>query len=281
MIKGIITDIDGVLVGEKIGYNSPDPHPDVMVALLSLSTKGMPVILCTGKPHYAIQNIIKHAHLSFPHVTDGGAIVIDPISNTIVKQHIIPPAATSAVLKTYLEADMYIELYTSSGYVIQQNQQREPLTRLHTHVLQTAPLLVPDLITYAQTADVIKLMPIATDEHDAERLKSLFMPFSDRLTLSMGVHPIANPHQFGLITNAGVSKRQSAIDAASTTGIPLSDFLGIGDSTSDWSFMELCGYTATVGNGSQALKDKATYVGGSVDENGALDILRYFSLIPA
>ena len=31
--KIIILDIDGVIVGEKIGFNSPDPHRDVIEKL--------------------------------------------------------------------------------------------------------------------------------------------------------------------------------------------------------------------------------------------------------
>ncbi|KKR03169.1 MAG: hypothetical protein UT26_C0008G0030, partial [Microgenomates group bacterium GW2011_GWC1_39_12] len=35
-IKGIILDVDGVIVGEKIEFNSPYPHPDVIQTLKSL-----------------------------------------------------------------------------------------------------------------------------------------------------------------------------------------------------------------------------------------------------
>ena len=32
-IQALILDVDGVIVGEKIGFNSPHPHPDVVSAL--------------------------------------------------------------------------------------------------------------------------------------------------------------------------------------------------------------------------------------------------------
>lgn len=34
-IKGIILDVDGVIVGEKIGFNSPNPNLEVIETLNS------------------------------------------------------------------------------------------------------------------------------------------------------------------------------------------------------------------------------------------------------
>lgn len=86
-IKGIILDIDGVIVGEKIGFNSPDPHPDVIKRLREIRKQGIFVSLCTGKPHFAIKSIIKAAELDNMHITDGGGVIIDPIDNIVVKKH--------------------------------------------------------------------------------------------------------------------------------------------------------------------------------------------------
>ena len=36
-VKGIILDVDGVIVGEKIGFNSPNPHIDVINKLPNIS----------------------------------------------------------------------------------------------------------------------------------------------------------------------------------------------------------------------------------------------------
>ncbi len=45
MIKAIILDVDGVIIGEKIGYNSPHPHPDVVTALKKVREKGIAICL--------------------------------------------------------------------------------------------------------------------------------------------------------------------------------------------------------------------------------------------
>jgi len=65
--------------------------------------------------------------------------------------------------------------------------------------------------------------------------------------------------------------------------VPLENILAVGDSTSDWQFIELCGYAGAMGNASNELKRLVStkdeghyYIGNSVDENGIIDILNYF-----
>ena len=86
-IKGIILDVDGVIVGEKIGFNSPNPHDDVINKLKQLRNEGISISLCTAKPHFSIGEIIKNAGLDNYHIADGGSVIINPINNTIVKKH--------------------------------------------------------------------------------------------------------------------------------------------------------------------------------------------------
>jgi hydroxymethylpyrimidine pyrophosphatase-like HAD family hydrolase len=48
MISVIILDVDGVIVDEKIGYNSPWPHPGVIAKLKQIEQSGIPISLCSG-----------------------------------------------------------------------------------------------------------------------------------------------------------------------------------------------------------------------------------------
>src|SRR5438067_7712890 len=111
MIKAIITDIDGIIVGEKIGFNSPHPNNKVLHALRTIREKGIPICLCSGKPHYAIGEIIKRAKLHNPHITDGGAVTIDPIDNIIVEKHILDKKLAKEVLCTCRANNVYVEFY--------------------------------------------------------------------------------------------------------------------------------------------------------------------------
>lgn len=232
MIKAIILDIDGVIVGEKVGYNSPYPNEAVIKRLKTIRNKGIAISLCTAKPYWAISRIINDAGLSNLHITEGGAVIIDPLDDKVLKKHVIDPAAADKVINIYLEAGAYTEAY-SLDYYIQQSQENE-LTRTHTHILQKEPTLVDSLVDQVTKSPIVKIMPVAQDEFDKERLTKLFKPFEDDLTLSWGAHRIALPHQFGIITAKGISKQQAALEIADYENVEEEELLGIGDSTNDW-----------------------------------------------
>ncbi len=284
MIKAIILDVDGVIVGEKIGFNSPYPHSEVMKRLKSIREKGISISLCTAKPHYSIQKIIDDAKLTNLHITNGGAVIIDPIDNVVLKKYVINNDDAVKVIEMYLGNDIYTEFYTLEDYVIQKNQIRN-ITKIHSHILQRKPKIVDSLVEEAKKQELVKVMPIAKDDKDKKRLSNLFNPFIQSLTLSWGIHPIALPHQFGIITAKGISKKQAALEIAKNERVKPTEMLGIGDSTSDWQFIESCKYGGTMENASQELQKlvlskgkELAFIGKSVDENGILDIFNYFSL---
>lgn len=281
-IKAIILDVDGVIVGEKIGFNSPWPHPDVIKKLKEVKSKRVSISLCTAKPHFSIDKIIEDAGLSNLHITDGGGVIINPIKNQVVKKHVIDSKVAREVVEMLIGSDVYTEFYTVDDYFIQKSQKSE-ITPKHTHVLQRKPKLVKSLSSEVMSQQPTKVMPIAKDEKDKERVSKLLKPFEDRLKVSWGVHPVVLPLQFGIVTALGISKKEGAKEIAKSVGVGFESILGVGDSASDWQFIEPCKYGAAMGNASEELKKlvkskgkQNSYIGPSVDENGIVEILDHF-----
>ncbi|MBI2523288.1 HAD-IIB family hydrolase [Candidatus Woesearchaeota archaeon] len=284
-IKGIILDIDGVIIGEKIGFNSPSPHPEVISALKKIKSKGIFVSLCTAKPHFAIKDIIESAGLDNLHITDGGGVIIDPIDNVILKLNIINSNSAIKVIDAYLKNNVYTEYYTVDDYFIEENQASE-ITKTHTHILQRKPRVVKSLAKSASQNKITKIMPIAKNEEDKKRLTELFKPFENEFVLSWGIHPVALPLQFGIITAKGISKKNAWEEIIKNKNISFNEVLGIGDSTSDWQFIQLCKYAAAMGNASKELKElvqskgrKFSYIAPSVDENGIIEVFKHFKIV--
>jgi hydroxymethylpyrimidine pyrophosphatase-like HAD family hydrolase len=130
-------------------------------------------------------------------------------------------------------------------------------------------------------------MPIAKDTDDKKRVAIIIEQFTTKASISWGVHPVALPLQFGIITALGSSKKEGAEAIVKSLHISFDEVLGIGDSTSDWQFIEMCGYGATLANGSDELKDllKSKEAGkyyiskNSVDENGIVEMLKHYALM--
>jgi len=283
MIKALVLDIDGVLVGERVGFNSPYPNPDVIKRLSVIRASGIPVVLCTAKPHYSIRPIIDNAKLTNAHIVFAGGIIIDPLKNAIVESHPIPKGTSSEILKKLLANSFYLELYTQNEYYVL-SAQRNKLTDVHTHILQQAPVFVDSFETIVDTEDIYKILPIVPDESGIGKVNEVLKPFEGNIEVTWSIHPIANPHQFCNIAPTGVSKRQATLNVLSHLGISPGETLAVGDSTSDWKFMEITGFAATLENGQEPLKQHVAtlgskgFIGGHVDANGILPIFDHFNL---
>jgi len=283
-IKAIIIDVDGVMVGEKIGLNSPNPTPQVIEKFKQIKNKGIPVILCTAKPHYSVTEIINDAGLDNLHITQGGAVLINPLNTVFKKIYYLDKHIAREVIKTVLYNNTYCEIYSLDNYYIQKNQINK-LTETHTFILQKPPIAVNSLLEESEKHAIVKIMPVVKDNKEKDKINELITPFFPNIQIGWGVHPIALPHLFGTVTNSSASKGLAVTDITKAINVNPDQILAIGDSDSDWNFMKLCGYKGTLSNAQDGLKNRFTvlskdkyFIGKSVDEDGVIDVLNYFDL---
>lgn len=285
-IKAILLDIDGVIVGEKVGINSPTPNKLVSDKLKKVNQSGIPIYLCTAKPHFSIGDVIKQIGLTNSHITDAGAVVIDPVNKKIDLAEYIPKILVEQITNLLISENIYTELYSVDDYYIEKRQQSDT-TEIHEHILQKPPIVVADLAEKSKDLNVIKIMPVIESIEQATEVEELLHDLKSKyfFNFGWGIHPVALPRQFGIITKSGVSKREAALNVFRELNISFNNILAIGDSVSDWKFMELCEFVGTVDNAEEKLKDLITekekgnwFVGPSVDDNGVIDILEHYGL---
>ncbi len=281
MIKAIITDVDGVMVGKQPGINFPLPHSDIIAALAQVRRHGMPIVLCSAKYWSAIEGIISQAKLANPHITDSGALIIDPSGKPqIIEQHVIHPAT----VRNYLAHDTaYTEVYTPTTYYVRQGLE-PAFTRRRSELLMLEPTVVDSLAETVQALDVIKIISFANDESDMPRIESQVKRLGTAVHYIWSHHPRIMPKRPCVITAPGISKARAARQVATRLEVGLEEVLGIGDSPADWNFMELCGYAATVGP-NETLRRLATQKGpnhyfhaSTVNDHGLLEIFAYFGI---
>lgn len=279
MVKGVILDVDGVIVGEKLGFNFPDPHPKVITKLQQVRKSGIPIALCTAKPIFSINKLVKKLKLDNYHIADGGGVVANPIQNKVVAKKLIPNSLASNLTAFFLPSNTYIELYNPQKYIIQKSQ-KGTITKKHIPILFQKPEIVDSILKSAQTEEITKIMLIAKNEKDKQRIDKLLDQFRNKLNVYWGLHPSALPLQFGVITAKGVSKENGAKAISKNLNVSFNNLLAVGDSIGDWQFIKLCKYKGAVGNATQELKDLVTnsngYIGPGVDKNGIIDILDHF-----
>lgn len=285
MIKAIIADVDGVMVGKKEGVNFPLPTQEITQALEHIAGRGIPVILCTAKFGHAIKDIAIHAKLNNPHITDGGALIINWLDHAVISQSPLNKDTVRGYVRACLEQDIYTELYTTDRYYVQKSQIND-LTSKRSKLLQMEPQVVESILEAAELSAVIKIISSSKGSADVPALESNARTFGDQLTYIWTQHPYITPHKLLIITAPGVSKQHAARTVMERLNIPFESVLGVGDSESDWNFMQLCGYVATVGSSGGKLQQLAQSKGknhyffaASVDDNGMREALDHFKLL--
>lgn len=284
MIKAIILDIDGVIVGDKEGINFPLPHQKVIEKFKDLHAKGMPIVMCTTKIGSSIGDIARKAKLSNPHITDGGSLIINFLNNTIIRKHVIDKEIVKKFTTICLKNDVYIELFTPNDYYLQKSQVAD-FTDKRSQVIQLEPTIVNSLLEVAGSKDIIKIINFIKDDKDKPKVEEIVRQFGDRITFIWSYNAFLAPVRPSIVTALNISKAEAAKEVVQYLKLSFDEILGIGDSASDWNFMELCKYVATLENGDDKIKELVKtkgeenyFIAPHVNDNGMLDILKHFSI---
>lgn len=279
MVKLIVLDVDGVLVGHKTGVNFPHPNQKAIEALKKVREKGIPVVLCTGKIYHAVDPIVQKANLNNPHIANTGALIFNPQTNEF-KSFSLDKNLVQEIISLCLQNNLYFEVYFEDDYLIKESSSNEVAAR-RIRILQKDPVIVKSPLEDAEKLPINKITIIAMDEQERKRIEKLLQPYQNQLTFTWTINPSTNPWEYCLMTSPTVSKIHALKEVANELGISLEDALGVGDTLGDWIFMEPCGYVATMEDASEKLKELVEskenhLIAPSVDDDGILQILNYF-----
>lgn len=281
MVRLIVLDVDGVIVGHQVGVNFPYPNQKVISALKKVRQQGTPIVLCTGKIYHAIEPIIQKAHLNNPHIANAGTLIVDPKTRKF-KSFNLDKNLVLDITTICLQNRLYFEIYFEDDYFIQEDAVSE-ITVRRTRILQKDPKIVKSLIEEVKHQTVAKITILATDEQERKRIEKLLEQYRDQATFTWTTNPSTNPWEYCLITSKEVSKAHALKEVANSLGVSLENALGVGDNLGDWEFMKLCAYAATMEDTSPHLKELVRSKGKdkfliapSVNENGILNIFDYF-----
>lgn len=283
MIKAVVLDVDGVIIGTLHGENFPNPSNKVSESLRKINTGGIPVSFLSAKTAFAVANNIKSTGIDSIHVSDGGAVLYNPIQNKILHELTVTTSDVRTILSS-VPPTTYVHIFTTEGCYMEKKYFDTPFTKRYAKIISRDPIAVDSLSRIADTERVTKINLYAMSDEERRSLNSTIKKLNVQVSLAWSSNPYLSGY-VGVITSKGVSKRSGVEALASEFGIGLNEILAVGDTAHDWDFISACGYKGIMGNATEELKAKAnfddehTYLGGHVDEDGVLDILRHFELI--
>lgn len=285
MISLAFLDVDGVIVGER----HPLPSPKTLSALSDANKTGTKIILTTAKPNFSedIRAICQGAELANYHITFAGGLISNPFSQEVLQKATLDKRVVLDLRNLFLKELIFTEFETSEAYYLQV-MKRLPASYFDTIAGARVTLFGKKYSTVfleheLPLAQIVKIIVAANDDVQKKKILDLLTPYQQYIDFQWAQTPQTGTTWWGMITTKGISKRSSVKKVSEHYGVRLSDCLAVGDSVSDWEFMELCGYKATVKNAPSTLQTKLrtskksrTFVGPSTDEEGIVTILQHF-----
>lgn len=283
MIKAIILDIDGVIIGSKKGVNFPHPSKKVQKVLKKIHDGGVPVSFITAKPTFSAAENIKTVGIDNPHIADNGGTLFNPIKNQIIHSTSIPKKDILKLLSV-LPAKTYVNLFSIKDYYLQKSL-KNTFTSRYTKIVEVMPKLTIDLKKVAKNEDIPKINIVAFSDKEKDLLNGIVEKMDGNFSFRWTTHPFISPIRVIVISAKKASKHSGLEMLAKNLKIPTKNFLAVGDTLSDWDFIKVCGYRAAMANAEHDLKEKINKsdpkqtIGGDVNRDGIIDIFKYFRLL--
>lgn len=284
MIKNIILDVDGVIIGTKLNQNFPYPSKLLAQKLKVLNKSGITVSLCTSKPYFSIRQIVKDCNLNSLHITDSGATITDGSTERSIINNRLFPELISELASFIDNTNLYAEFYTSNNWLARKNIHPEWIESGKKVLLQD-PKLVDNFSQELSniSESIPKIVMITENDIDQDKISNIYKKYEKDIEIILTSHPVIPTVKISVITPKNISKSNALLQISEILKLNLQDALAVGDTLSDYKFMSICKYKGIMGNSDDKLKELAktdanAYIGKHVDEDGLLDIFEHFGL---
>ncbi len=266
MYKLVAVDLDGTLL-----TSSRQLSDETIDAVKYAKSKGVKIVLCTGRPLIGIKDLLKKLNLEDPGdyaITFNGALIQDISKN-------------EAIYHVFLDKNDIKNIYIFSL-----------LNNLHMHFYDTNTLYTPNTniskwtiseafncnipIQYTNIEDIgenffcSKAMIIDDPEKLDINENKIKSNFGDNYTVIR-----SSPH-FYEILNKQTDKAQGLNKLANYLNLKQEEIIAIGDHENDLSMIKYAGLGVAMGNALDSVKEIADEITLSNDENGVAYIIKKY-----
>jgi hypothetical protein len=242
--KAIVSDIDGTLTP-----SAPNSFPTDKATkhIKEAIDNGLIFSLASGRPFSMVKYIANHLGNVGPCIVDNGAVIINPITEEILWEAILPSKVANKILKL---AKSYELSRASCDIGIFENTHSVPLeskvrkVSIHNLKHSEAERLINEI-----TSEYKDIVGVKAGSYEGDHLIDIYF------------------------SNINATKQNAVVKLAEIWGISPTDIIGIGDGHNDISLLNACGLKIAMGNAVEELKAIAHYIAPSYIDDGIIDII--------
>ena len=255
-------DIDGTLVS----FKTHEIPPSTIQALVQAKANGSRVYIATGRPPLIITNLGAIEHLIDGYITTNGALCY--VGDELIACQAIPKEdVMTCVEDCQKKGHSLIVIGRKDVAVI---DPQGDVDRIFRQMLAVKNLDKASPLDVVLQQDILQLTAFFPADYEPQLMARMTHCVSGRW------HP-----EFTDITANGADKGKGIVAMARHEGFDLSHTIAFGDGGNDTSMILQAGIGIAMGNAIDELKQQADYVTTSVDDDGVLNALRHFQVIPS
>lgn len=263
MYKLIAIDIDDTLLTDDLIVTQGTKD-----ALAEAIRSGVFVTLATGRMFPSAKKIADQIELNVPIITYQGSLVKTLLDEQVLYERSVPLDAAKQLLTFCLERDLHLQLYVDDILYVREDNQKG---RDYAALTNIPFVIEPDLdklIAMPSTKMLIIDDPAYLDEL-ATQLAPLI---GDRVHITKSkAHYLEFTHKEG-------TKGHAISFMAAHIGCSMDEVIAIGDSWNDHEMIEAAGLGVAMDNAVPKLKELASYITKSNNDEGVRHVIEKFIL---
>ncbi|MGD8728245.1 MAG: Cof-type HAD-IIB family hydrolase [Gemmatimonadota bacterium] len=249
----VLSDVDGTLLtGDKVLTDR------ARAAVRSLRAHGILFAITSGRPPRGMRMLFDPLELDTPVAGFNGGVFTTP-DLTVLEQKTLPQSLASEAVSHMRHHGLDAWIYTRDDWLV--TDPEAPHVARETRTVQFEPTVTPDLEDSLGRA--VKVVGVG-DDHDAvQRCEAeVRSALGDRAAASR-----SQPYYLD-VTHRDANKGTVVEHLSHTLGVPLAEIVTIGDGPNDVLMFDKSGLSVAMGNASEAVRNAATSVTASCDDEG-------------
>ena len=269
MYKLIALDIDGTLLNSK-----KEVTKEVFDAIQSAKSKGVKVVLSTGRPLPGVKPLLKELKLDEDInyvVTFNGGLVQEITSQEVISNIEMKHDDFDYIYNELAKKhDIKIHINTPDSLVVP--YQEIPKYSVHEATLNNIPVHCMDEQDINSDITFCKVMLVDEPEKIEDIITKIPKEFHDKYTI------VRSAPFFLEFLNKKVNKGSGLNSLCNKLGIDPSEVIAVGDEENDRHMIEFAGLGVAMGNARDSIKEIANHITETNDNHGVAKVINDFIL---